>query len=134
MLRSYNAEGTVRYPKLRAESNKQVRSAIPDIGVVVGRDGSTFVRLAVNTFRQSCEQNSFPCHPVRLVPEYWHIKPDRGKAMELANAIQQIANNADAMKEQLQTEEATKTALIMPFIAALGYNVFDPNATLLYSA
>lgn len=28
--------------------------------------------------------------------------------MELANAIGQIANNADAMKEQLQTEEATK--------------------------
>jgi len=42
------------------------------------------------------------------MPEYWHIKPDRGKAMELANAIQQIANNADAMKEQLTTEEATR--------------------------
>ncbi|MEZ5337624.1 MAG: type I restriction endonuclease [bacterium] len=47
--------------------------------------------------------------------------------MELANAIQQIANNAEQMKDQLQTEEATKTALIMPFIAALGYNVFDPR-------
>ena len=27
----------------------------------------------------------------------------------------------------LQTEEATKNALIMPFIQALGYNVFDPR-------
>jgi len=25
------------------------------------------------------------------------------------------------------TEEATKNALIMPFINALGYNVFDPT-------
>jgi hypothetical protein len=29
--------------------------------------------------------------------------------------------------EHLQTEEATKNALIMPFIAALGYDVFNPQ-------
>jgi len=29
--------------------------------------------------------------------------------------------------EHLATEEATKQALVMPFIAALGYNVFDPT-------
>jgi hypothetical protein len=27
----------------------------------------------------------------------------------------------------LQTEEATKNALIMPFIALLGYDIFDPT-------
>ncbi len=31
------------------------------------------------------------------------------------------------MVPNLQTEEATKNALVMPFIAALGYNVFDPT-------
>ena len=30
--------------------------------------------------------------------------------------------------ESVQTEEATKTALVLPFIAdVLGYNVFDPT-------
>lgn len=29
--------------------------------------------------------------------------------------------------EYLQTEEATKTALVMPLVQALGYNVFNPT-------
>jgi hypothetical protein len=37
-----------------------------------------------------------------------------------------IANTYQAAKENIQTEEATKNALIMPFIAAMGYNVFNP--------
>ncbi len=40
--------------------------------------------------------------------------------------IQTIAARIPGQIEHLQTEEATKHALIMPFIKALGYNVFDP--------
>ena len=29
--------------------------------------------------------------------------------------------------EHVQTEEATKTAMVMPFIQTLGYNLFDPT-------
>ena len=32
----------------------------------------------------------------------------------------------DGLKESIQTEEATKTSLIMPFFAMLGYDVFNP--------
>ena len=31
------------------------------------------------------------------------------------------------MGSALNTEEATKTALVLPFIAALGYDVFNPS-------
>ena len=31
------------------------------------------------------------------------------------------------MGSSLNTEEATKTALVLPFIAALGYDVFNPS-------
>jgi len=31
------------------------------------------------------------------------------------------------LKDELLTEEATKTALIMPFFSLLGYDVFNPN-------
>ena len=31
------------------------------------------------------------------------------------------------MRTAVRTEEATKNALVMPFINALGYNVFDPR-------
>ncbi|MDR2199198.1 MAG: type I restriction enzyme HsdR N-terminal domain-containing protein [Deltaproteobacteria bacterium] len=40
--------------------------------------------------------------------------------------IKQIANTYNEAKDKIQTEEATKNALIMPFIAALGFNVFNP--------
>ncbi len=47
--------------------------------------------------------------------------------MELIDSIRQIAKVYTERKDIILTEEATKTALIMPFIAALGYNVFDPT-------
>ena len=47
--------------------------------------------------------------------------------MELIDSIRQIAKVYTERKDIIQTEEATKTALILPFIGALGYNVFDPT-------
>ena len=42
------------------------------------------------------------------------------KIMDIADRIPQIIDN-------LETEEATKNALIMPFIQALGYDIFNPK-------
>lgn len=48
--------------------------------------------------------------------------------MEFEEAISQMAEKVSAHKDTLPTEEATKNALIMPFIAnVLGYDVFDPT-------
>lgn len=46
--------------------------------------------------------------------------------MEFAEKINQLKERACALKDSLQTEEATKNALIMPFLSALGYDVFNP--------
>jgi hypothetical protein len=46
--------------------------------------------------------------------------------MDFKDSIKQIAERADKLKDNLQTEEATKNALIMPFLQALGYDVFNP--------
>lgn len=46
--------------------------------------------------------------------------------MELKESLNQIAERANKLKQNLLTEEATKNALIMPFIQALGYDVFNP--------
>lgn len=46
--------------------------------------------------------------------------------MELKDSLNQIADRATKLKNNLLTEEATKNALIMPFIQALGYDVFNP--------
>ncbi len=46
--------------------------------------------------------------------------------MDFADQINQLADRIVKMKHQLLTEEATKNALIMPFIQALGYDVFNP--------
>lgn len=46
--------------------------------------------------------------------------------MDFKDSIKQLCERVDSIKENLQTEEATKNALIMPFINALGYDVFNP--------
>jgi len=38
-----------------------------------------------------------------------------------------LADRLDGVRDQVSTEEATKTALILPFIRELGYDVFDPS-------
>lgn len=48
--------------------------------------------------------------------------------MDLIDRIENIARKIDKNIDSLETEEATKNALIMPFISnILGYDVFDPN-------
>ena len=46
--------------------------------------------------------------------------------MEFVEKINQLKERVVNLKDNLQTEEATKTALIMPFLSALGYDVFNP--------
>jgi hypothetical protein len=46
--------------------------------------------------------------------------------MNLFEQLSALGVRATEQAGQLQTEEATKNALVMPFINALGYNVFDP--------
>lgn len=46
--------------------------------------------------------------------------------MDFKDQIKKLAERIDVLKGNLPTEEATKNALIMPFISALGYDVFNP--------
>lgn len=47
--------------------------------------------------------------------------------MDFIDKIQELASRIPRQRDFILTEEATKNALIMPFISALGYNVFDPT-------
>jgi hypothetical protein len=46
--------------------------------------------------------------------------------MDFIDQIKSISQQIQKLREQIQTEEATKNAFVMPFINALGYNVFNP--------
>ena len=46
--------------------------------------------------------------------------------MDFKDQIKQIGDRVIKLKDQIQTEEATKNAFIMPFLQALGYDVFNP--------
>ena len=46
--------------------------------------------------------------------------------MDFIDKISELANRIPKQLDYCQTEEATKNALIMPFINALGYDVFNP--------
>lgn len=47
--------------------------------------------------------------------------------MDFIDQIRDLAGRALDLAGELQTEEATKNALVMPFIQILGYNVFNPR-------
>lgn len=47
--------------------------------------------------------------------------------MELEARVAELSKMVREHRELLLTEEAAKTALVMPFLQALGYNVFNPG-------
>ena len=46
--------------------------------------------------------------------------------MDLAAKLNELQRRSNEHREVLLTEEAAKNALVMPFITALGYDVFNP--------
>lgn len=46
--------------------------------------------------------------------------------MDFIDRLKQFSERIDQLKEHIQTEEATKTSIIMPFFQLLGYDVFNP--------
>lgn len=46
--------------------------------------------------------------------------------MDLIDQLRLLATRIASTRAMIHTEEATKNAMIMPFIQILGYNVFDP--------
>ncbi len=47
--------------------------------------------------------------------------------MDFKDLIKQLGERVTKLKDQIHTEEATKNAFIMPFLQALGYDVFNPT-------
>lgn len=46
--------------------------------------------------------------------------------MDFKDQILQLGDKVSRLKDQILTEEATKNAFVMPFLMALGYDVFNP--------
>jgi predicted type IV restriction endonuclease len=47
--------------------------------------------------------------------------------MDLIDKLKNISESIPKQIKHIETEEATKNAFVMPFLNALGYNVFDPT-------
>lgn len=47
--------------------------------------------------------------------------------MSIENALTVLANRVRDHSETIATEEAAKTSVVLPFLQALGYDVFDPS-------
>jgi len=46
--------------------------------------------------------------------------------MDLIDQLKKIGDRVPNLKHQVETEEATKNAFVMPFLSSLGYDVFNP--------
>lgn len=47
--------------------------------------------------------------------------------MDLIDRLSDLSSRVKRQSENVSTEEATKTAFVLPFLQALGYDVFNPN-------
>jgi hypothetical protein len=47
--------------------------------------------------------------------------------MDFIDELKALSSKISKQRELIETEEATKNAFVMPFIRALGYDVFDPT-------
>lgn len=47
--------------------------------------------------------------------------------MELKLKLEQLHQRVNGLKDQINTEEATKNAFVLPFIQILGYDIFNPT-------
>ncbi len=47
--------------------------------------------------------------------------------MHLRNSLRELSARIAEQRDEVQTEEATKRTFVLPFLAALGYNVYDPT-------
>ena len=50
--------------------------------------------------------------------------------MSLEDHLRSLSSRVPELRDRVSTEEATKQSLVLPFLQALGYNVFDPNEIL----
>lgn len=46
--------------------------------------------------------------------------------MDFIDQLKQFSSRIETLKDNIHTEEATKTSLVMPFFSMLGYDVFNP--------
>jgi hypothetical protein len=46
--------------------------------------------------------------------------------MDFKDQIKLLSERVIKLKDNICTEEATKTSFVLPFLQALGYDVFDP--------
>jgi hypothetical protein len=65
---------------------------------------------------------------LQTLNQYGRIYRDKEVAMSMdfSESLHSLTDRVQKVKNGLTTEEATKTALVMPFIRALGYDVFNP--------
>lgn len=56
------------------------------------------------------------------------MKPKTGEKMEILDTLNDLSAKIKQQASLIKTEEATKSAFVMPFInKVLGYDVFDPT-------
>ena len=56
-----------------------------------------------------------------------HINSLKKHEMEFQIQLKNLAERVEQQKNQTGTEEATKTAFVLPFFHLLGYDIFNPS-------
>ncbi len=79
-----------------------------------------------NNTHPTCPQST-EAPLVDLTFRHSHTYTLAEETMDLIDHLKSLSSRLPGLSNHVQTEEATKHAIILPFISALGYNVFDPS-------
>lgn len=47
--------------------------------------------------------------------------------MDFKDSLNVLADRVAKLKNDVKTEEATKTSFVLPFLQSLGYDIFNPQ-------
>lgn len=83
------------------------------------------MKVSFALFRLDCSVKKYFFRNFLIKSFYLYGQPIK-YIMDFKDSIKQISDRVSKLKNNLLTEEATKNALIMPFLTALGYDVFNP--------
>ena len=53
--------------------------------------------------------------------------------MELYKTLEELSDKVSKLRNHVATEEATKTAFVLPFLVSLGYDIYNPLGNKLYN-
>ena len=85
---------------------------------------SYYKYVRINMILQTKYNALSNCFKITIEPST--NKAAKEKTMDFSDQLKDFSTRILKLKESINTEEATKTSIVLPFFSLLGYDIFNP--------